>query len=151
MERQFSNEDAIRYLRYGIGCAVELTFALWLLLHGEHYLSLSLWVAYFLFIASGACLLVGFGWYFFWAYERSLTFWYLASVASLVGAACVGWNRLFILGFAGWDLALAFTLAYAAVGYGLWHFLRFVIVTAFNILLFAVSELGSAWRGEWRR
>jgi len=150
MERQFTNDDAARYLPYGLGCALELTVAIWLL-HGGADRPLSLWLSYFLFAQSGACLLAGFGWYFFWAHERKLTFWYLAGVVSLIGAACVSWNRIFSLGFDGWDLPLAFSLVYAAAGYGLWRLVRFVIVRAFTLLLLAVSEIGAAWRGELRR
>jgi hypothetical protein len=51
----------------------------------------------------------------------------------------------------GWDLVLAFSLVYATAGYGLWRLVRFVIVRAFTLLLFAVSEIGAAWRAELRR
>jgi hypothetical protein len=150
MERDFSNQDAVHHLVYALGCALEWTFAVWLLTHGESYRPLSTWLAYFLLAETGACVLFGFGWYFCWAYERNVTLWYLAGVASLVGAACVALDSMFALRFQNWDVALSFSILYFAAGYGAWRLVRFFVVRSFNILLLAVSQIGAAWRGELR-
>jgi hypothetical protein len=151
MNRHFSNQDAALNLRYGLGCGLEGTFAIWLLIHAESYRPLGIWIAYFLLAMAIACLLTGFLWYLCWAYERNATPWYLAGVASLIGAACVGLDRLFAFGFEGWDVALSFSILYFAAGYGIWRLVRFIVVRSFNVLLLAVSEVGAAWRGELRR
>jgi hypothetical protein len=109
VERDFTNEQAAFGLRYALGCAFELTFAVWLLVGAESY-RLSTWLAYYLLAQTGACVLFGFGWYFLWAYERRAAHWYLAGVASLIGAACVALDKLFALGFQGWDVALSFSI-----------------------------------------
>jgi|SRR5271156_6457132 hypothetical protein len=151
MNRAFTNKDAVFNLRYGLGCALEGTFAIWLLIHVESYRPLGIWFAYFLLAAAAACLVTGFIWYFCWAYERNATLWYPAGVASLIGAACVALDRLFAFGFQGWDVALSFGILYFAAGYGIWRLVRSVVVRSFDVLLLAVSEVGSAWRGELRR
>jgi hypothetical protein len=74
----------------------------------------------------------------------------LAGVASLIGAACVALDRLFAFGLEGWDVALSFSILYFAAGYGMWRLIRFIGVRSFNVLLLAVSEVGAAWRGEFR-
>jgi hypothetical protein len=150
VERDFPNKAAAFGLRYALGCALELTFAVWLLVHAENYRPLSTWLAYYLLAQTGAVVLFGFWWYGCWAYERHATHWYLASVATLIGATCVALDKLFTLGFQGWDVALSFSLAYLAAGYGTWRIVRFVVVRSFNILLLAVSQIGAAWRGEFR-
>jgi hypothetical protein len=151
VERDYTNEDAAYGLRYALGCALELTLAVWLLIHGENLRPFSTWLAYFLLAETGACVLFGFWWYGCWAYERHATHWYLASVASLIGATCVALDRLFALGFQGWDVALSFSLLYFAAGYGAWRLVRFVAIRSFNRLLLAVSQIGAAWRGELHR
>jgi hypothetical protein len=150
MNRDFANKDAVFHLRYGVGCALEGTFAIWLLIHADSYRPLSIWIACFLLALTTACLLAGFVWYFCWAYERKATSWYLAGVASLIGAACVALDRWFAFGFQNWDVALSFSLLYFAAGYGAWRLVRFFVVRSFNILLLAISQLGAAWRGELR-
>jgi hypothetical protein len=150
MNRDYTNEDAAFGLRYALGCALELTFAVWLLVHGENYRPFGTWLAYLLLAQTGACVLFGFWWYCCWAYERHATRWYLAGVASLIGAACVALDRLFTLGFQGWDDALSFSILYFAAGYGIWRLVRFFVVRSFSILLLAVSQIGAAWRGELR-
>ena len=150
MDRNFTNKDAVFHLRYGIGCALEGTFAIWLLIHAERYQPLGIWVAYFLLAATAACLLAGLIWYFCWALERRATLWYLPGVASLIGATCVALDRLFAFGFGEWDVALSFSIFYFAAGYGTWRLARSIVVRSFNVLLLAVSEVGSAWRGELR-
>jgi hypothetical protein len=151
MSRDFTNKDAVLNLRYGIGCAVEGTFAIWLLIHAESYRPLGVWVVAYLMLAMGTvCLLAGFVWYFCWAYERNATRWYLAAVASLIGAVCFGLDRLFSFGFGEWDVVLSFSIFYFAAGYAAWRLCRFFAVRSFDILLMAVSELGAAWRGELR-
>jgi hypothetical protein len=151
VDRNFTNQDAVHHLLYAVGCALELTFAVWLLTYGERYRPLSTWLACFLLAETGACVLFGFGWYFCWAYERHATHWYLAGVASLIGAACVALDRLFALGFQGWDVALSFSILYFVGGYGAWKLVRFFVVRLFHIVLLAVSQLGAAWRGELRQ
>jgi hypothetical protein len=151
MNRDFTNKDAALHSRYGISCALEGTFAIWLLIHAESYRPLGIWIAYFLLAMAAACLLAGFVWYFCWAYERNATLWYLAGVSSLIGATCAALDRLFALGFQGWDVALSFSILYFAAGYGIWRLARSIVVRSFNVLLLAVSEVGSAWRGELRR
>jgi hypothetical protein len=116
VERDYTNEDAAFGLRYALGCALELTFAVWLLVHGEHYRPFGTWLAYCLLAQTGAVVLFGFWWYCCWAYERYATHWYLAGVASLIGAACVALDKLFALGFQGWDVALSFSILYFAAG-----------------------------------
>jgi hypothetical protein len=150
MDRTFTNEDAALGLRYAAGCALELTFAVWLLVHAESYRPVSTWLAYFLLAQTGGCVLFGFWWYCCWAYERRVTPWFLAGVASLIGAVCVALDRMFELGFQGWDVALSFSLLYSAAGYGTWRLVRFLVVRSFDILLLAVSQMGAAWRGELR-
>jgi hypothetical protein len=150
IERDFTNKQAAFGLRYAPGCALELTFAVWLLVHGENYRPLGPWLAYFLLAQTGACVLFGFGWYLCWATERQAPHWYLAGVASLIGATCVALDRLFALGFQDWDVALSFSLLYFAAGYGIWRIVRFFVIRSFNILLLAVSQVGAAWRGEIR-
>jgi hypothetical protein len=147
--RDYNNEDAAYGLRYALGCAMELTLAVWLLV--ETHWPFSTWLAYYLFVQTGVVVLFGFWWYGCWAYERHATHWYLAGVASLVGATCVALDRLFDLGFRGWDVALAFSILYFAAGYGAWRFVRFFVVRGFSILLLAVSQIGAAWRGELHR
>lgn len=151
VDRDYTNEDAGYGLRYALGCAFELMFAVWLLIHGEHFRPYSSWLAYFLLAQTGIVLLIGFWWYGCWAYERHATHLYLASVASLIGATCVALDRLFALGFQGWDVALSFSLLYFAAGYGAWRFVRYFVIRAFSVLLLAVSQIGAAWRGEWHR
>ena len=109
MNRHFSDRDAALHLRYGPGCILEGTFAIWLLIHADSYRPFGIWIAYFLLAMAAACLLTGFLWYLCWAYERGATPWYLAGVASLIGAVCVGLDRLFVFGFEGWDVALSFS------------------------------------------
>jgi hypothetical protein len=150
MNREFANKDAAFYLRYAVGCALEGTFAIWLLIHAESYRPFGIWIAYLLLVMTTACLLAGFVWYFCWAYERNATKWYLAGVASLIGTACVALNKLFALGFQGWDVALSFSSLYFALGYGTWRLIRFVVFQSFNVLLLAISQMGAAWRGELR-
>ncbi len=150
VERDYTNEDAAYGLRYALGCAIELTIAVWLLVNGANYRPFSTWLAYYLFVQTGVVLLFGFWWYCCWAYERHATPWYLASFASLTGATCVALDRLFALGFQGWDIALSFSLLYFTAGYGAWRLVRFFVVRSFNILLLAVSQIGAAWRGEIR-
>jgi hypothetical protein len=150
VERVLTNDDAVFYLRYGLGCAIEGAFAIWLFIHADNYRPLGAWLAYFLLTTTGACLLVGFCWYFLWAYERRAAHWYLAVVASLIGTACVALDKLFALGFS-WDVALSFSLLYFAAGYGAWRLVRFFVVRSFNILLLAVSQIGAAWRNEMHR
>jgi hypothetical protein len=149
--RDYTNEDAAYGLRYAPGFAVGLTFAVWLLVHGEKYRPFGNWLAYYILAQTGAVVLFGFWWYGCWAYERHVTRWYLASVASLIGAACVALDRLFALGFQGWDVALSFSVLYFAAGYGAWRLVRYFVIRCFNILLLAVSQVGAAWRGELRR
>jgi hypothetical protein len=150
MNRDYTNEDAAFGLRYALGCALELTFAVWLLVHGEDYRPFGTWLAYFLLAQTGAVVLFGFWWYCCWAYERHATHWYLAGFASLIGATCVALDRLFALGFQGWDVALSFSILYFAAGYGIWRLVRFFIVRGFNVVLLAISQIGAAWRGELR-
>jgi hypothetical protein len=148
--RAVTNKDALLHLRYALGCALELTFAVWLLVHGENLRPFSTWLAYFLLATTGACVLFGFWWYGCWAYERNATKWYLAGVASLIGATCMALDKMFALGFQEWDVALSFSLLYFAAGYGIWRIVRFFVIRSFNILLLAVSQVGAAWRGEIR-
>jgi len=122
VDRDYRNEDAAYGLRYALGCALELTLAVWLLVHGET------WLAYFLLAETGVFVLFGFWWYGCWAYERHATYWYLASVASLIGAACVALDKLFTLGFQGWDVPLSFSILYFAAGYGAWRLVRFFVI-----------------------
>jgi hypothetical protein len=150
MNRDYTNEDAAFGMRYALGCALELTFAVWLLVRSD-YFWWSVWLAYYLLFQTGAVVLFGFWWYGCWAYERQATHWYLAGVASLIGAACAALDRLFALGFQGWDVALSFSILYFAAGYGIWRLVRAIVVRSFNVLLLAVSEVGAAWRGELRR
>ena len=89
VERDYTNEDAAYGLRYALGCAIELTIAVWLLVNGANYRPFSTWLAYYLFVQTGVVVLFGFWWYGCWAYERHATPWYLASFASLTGATCV--------------------------------------------------------------
>jgi hypothetical protein len=151
VERAFTNKDALLHLRYAVGCALELTFAVWLLVSVESYRPLSTWLAYYLLFQTGVVVLFGFWWYGCWAYERHATHWYLASVASLIGTTCVVLDRLFALGFQDWDVALSFSVLYFAAGYGAWRLVRYFVIRCFNILLLAVSQVGAAWRGELRR
>ena len=116
VERDYPNEDAVYGLRYALGCAMELTIAVWLLMPGGNFRPLSTWVAYYLLFQTGVVVLFGFWWYGCWAYERHATKWYLAAVASLIGATCVALDKMFALGFQGWDVALSFSLLYFAVG-----------------------------------
>jgi len=67
-ERDYTNEDAAYGLRYALGCAIELTFAVWLLVRAENYRPLSTWLTYFLFVQTGVVLLFGFWWYGCWSY-----------------------------------------------------------------------------------
>jgi hypothetical protein len=60
MNRNFTNKDAAFHLRYGIGCVLEGTFAIWLLIHAESYRPVGIWIAYFLLTLTAACLLAGF-------------------------------------------------------------------------------------------
>jgi hypothetical protein len=150
MNRAYTNEDAAFGLRYALGCALELTFAVWLLVRSD-YPWWNVWLAYYLLFQTGAVVLFGFWWYGCWAYERQATHWYLAGVASLIGAACAALDRLFALGFQGWDVALSFSVLYFAAGYGAWRLVRYFVIRCFNILLLAVSQVGAAWRGELRR
>jgi hypothetical protein len=151
VDRDYTNKDAVFGLRYALGCAIELTFAIWLLTDaGNRYWPFG-WLAYFLLVQTGVVLLFGFWWYGCWAYERNAMPWYLAAVASLIGAACVTLDRLFALGFQGWDVALSFSILYFAAGYGTWRLVRAMVVRSFNVLLLAVSEVGAAWRGDLRR
>ena len=151
VERDYTNKDAALHLRYVLAGVIEVTFAVWLLVHGENYRPLGTWLAYFLLAEPGACALFGFGWYFCWAYERHATKWYLAGVASFIGASCVALDKMFALGFQEWDVALSFSLLYFAAGYGAWRLVRYFAIRSFNILLLAVSQVGAAWRGELRR
>ena len=150
IEQDYSNEDAAYGLRYALGCAMELTVAVWLFDRGVNFRPFSTWLAYCLFAQTGVVVLFGFLWYGCWAYERHATKWYLAGVASLIGATCVALDKMFALGFDGWDVALSFSIFYFAVGYGAWRLARFIVVRSFDILLLAVSEVGAAWRGELR-
>jgi hypothetical protein len=150
VDRDYTNEDAASGLRYALGCAFELTLAVWLLVHGENYRPVSTWLAYLLLFQTGAVVLFGFCWYACWASERNATKWYLAGFASLIGAACVALDKMFALGFQEWDVALSFSLLYFAAGYGAWRFVRLLVIRSFNILLLAVSQVGVAWRGEIR-
>jgi hypothetical protein len=150
VERDYTNEDATYGLRYALGCAIELTIAVWLLVNGGNYRPFSTWLAYFLFVQTGGVALFGVWWYGCWAYERYVTHWYLAGVASLAGVICMALNRMFALGFEGWDVALSLSLLYFAVGYGIWRLFRYFFIRCFNVLLLAVSRLGAAWRGEIR-
>jgi hypothetical protein len=145
--RDYTNEDAAFGLRYALGCAIELTIAVWLLVHGENLGPVSTWLAYGLLAQTTACLMFGFWWYGCWAYERYATHWYLAGVASLIGATCVALNSLFSLGFQGWDIALSFSLLYFAATHGVWRLARYFVVRTFSILLLGVSQVGAAWRG----
>ena len=151
MNRHFSDRDAALHLRYGPGCILEGTFAIWLLIHADSYRPFGIWIAYFLLAMAAACLLTGFLWYLCWAYERGATPWYLAGVASLIGAVCVGLDRLFAFGFEGWDVALSFSFLYFAAGYGIWRLVRLIVVRSYSALLLAISEVCAAWRGELRR
>lgn len=149
-ERDYTNKDAALGLRYALGCAMELTIAVWLLMPGGDFRPFSTWLAYYLLVQTGVVVLFGFWWYGCWAYERHALHWYLAGVPSLIGATCVALNRLFGLGFQGWDVALSFSLLYFAVGYGIWRLVRFFVIRSFNVLLLAVAQVGAAWRGEIR-
>ena len=153
VERAFTNKDALLHLGYALGCALELTFAVWLLVSVESYRPLSTWLAYYLLFQTGVVVLFGFWWYGCWAYERHATSWYLAGVASLIGTTCLALEWLFALGLQGWDVALSFSLLYLyfAAGYGAWRLVRFFVIRSFNILLLAVSQVGAAWRGELHR
>lgn len=149
--RDYTNEDAAYGLRFALGCAMELTIAVWLLNSGGDFRPFSTWLAYYLLLQTGAVVLFGFWWYGCWAYERHVTHWYLASVASLIGVTCFALDRLFALGFQGWAVALSFSVFYFAAGYGAWRLVRFFVIRSFNILLLAVSQIGAAWRGELHR
>jgi hypothetical protein len=148
---EFTNKEAVFNLRYGLGCALEGTFAIWLFVHADSYRPFGFWIACFMLGMTAFCLLYGLGWYFCWAYERGGSWWYLAGVASLIGVTCVDLNRLFAFGFQEWDIALSLSVLYFAAGWGIWRLARFIVVRSFDVLLFAVSEIGSAWRGELRR
>ncbi|SFI40057.1 hypothetical protein [Bradyrhizobium sp. Gha] len=150
IEMAFTNKDAVSNARYGLGCAIEGTFAVWLFSHGNEYGQAGIWLAYFLLAATATCLLVGFCWYFLWASERRIAQWYLASMTSLVGIACLILDRLFDFGFGSWDVALAFGLLYFVAAYGVWRLVRRSTAGCFNLLLSAVSQLGAAWRGQQR-
>ena len=149
--RDYTNADAVYGLRYALGCAMELTIAVWLLMPGGDFRPFSTWLAYCLLFQTGVVVLFGFWWYGCWAYERHATPWYLAAFASLIGATCVALDKLFALGFQKWDVSLSFSLLYFAAGYGAWRLVRFFVVRCFNILLLALSQMGAAWRGELRR
>jgi len=149
--RDYRNEDAAYGLRYALGCGMELTFAVWLLIPGGNFRPYSTWLAYYLLFQTGAVVLFGFWWYGCWAYERYATPWYLAGAASLIGATCLALEWLFALGFQGWDVALSLSLLFFAVGYGAWRLVRYFVIRCFNILLLAVPQVGAAWRGELRR
>jgi len=47
-ESSFFGRDAALHLRYGPGCILEGTFAVWLLIHAESYRPFGIWIAYFL-------------------------------------------------------------------------------------------------------
>jgi hypothetical protein len=68
----------------------------------------------------------------------------------LIGAACVALDKLFALGFQGWDVALSFSILYFAARYGIWLLVRFFIARGFNVVLLAIAQTGAAWRGELR-
>jgi len=113
VDRDYRNEDAAVGLRYALGCAMELTLAVWLLMPGGNFRPFSTWLAYYLFVQTGVVVLFGFWWYGFWAYERHATPWYLAGVASLIGATCLALEWLFALGLQGWDVALSPSLCFS--------------------------------------
>ena len=48
VDRDYTNEDAAHGLKYALGCAMELTIAVWLLIRGSP--PFSTWLAYYLFV-----------------------------------------------------------------------------------------------------
>jgi len=126
------------------------------------YQPLSTWAAYILLAGCAIGLLIGFFWYWVWFAQRGAGHLYLLGMSFLIGIGLWSasiyfkpdappcWQRPcaepsylpLILG-----LSVA-CLVSVPVVYGAWRLFKLAVLSAFRILLSAVSQVGAAWRGE---
>ena len=157
-ESSFTGKQALIYLRYAPGIVIETLIALWLLSNYSDWWVVCL--ACLMILASAAMTIAGLIWYWRWFAQRSLGAWYFTiapfpiGIGLLIVTSRFQWiNALNAIGHE-WLAALFVVVISVFIVplpvYCARRLLKFTLVRLFRVLLIAVSQAGSAWRGELR-
>jgi hypothetical protein len=155
-----TTKEALLNLRYAVGIAAEVYFALWLLA-GGNATGPRAWLGYLLLATSAAMTIYGVIWYGRWFTALGLRNWYIAMLMFALGCVIV-WLTLPPPQPFSYERAppnsehetiekiqlLGGILVQVLPAYCLWRSARWITIKAFKVLLIAISQIGSAWRGE---
>jgi len=152
-------KEALLNSRYALGVVAEVKIALWLL--SSYSAGPATWLGYFLLTTSALMTIFGMVWYGRWFTQIGLRNWYIAVLTFLLGCGLIAIARNLTPHmeniYAGrppspWYvdtiLSSGIFLTVPLLLYCAWRVARWTVIRAFKVLLVAVSQLGSAWRGE---